>query len=134
MEHGPLFVEERQRARILVVEDDLANQKVAELFLRKLGYQVELASNGQQAIELCKEADYDLVLMDCQMPIMDGFETTRQLRQKCSEKGKIPIVALTANVVSGINQQCRDAGMDDVLNKPIGLDTLKHMLEKWLKD
>ena len=119
-------------ARILVVEDDFANQRVASLFLQKLGHQVDIAENGLKALNLAAENDYQLIFMDCQMPVMDGFEAARQIRQKGNESQRVPIIALTANVVSGIQQECEAAGMNDILNKPIQLSVMQAMLDKWL--
>ncbi|MGX5175184.1 response regulator [Aliikangiella sp. IMCC44653] len=119
-------------AKILVVEDDFANQRVASLFLKKLGYESDIAENGQQAINILENETYQLVFMDCQMPVMDGFEAARQIRNLTNDNRDIPIVALTANVVSGIVEDCKQAGMNDVLNKPIQLQTIKDMLDNWL--
>jgi len=119
--------------KILVVEDDFANQRVASLFLKKLGYEVEIAEHGGQAIELISTNTYDLIFMDCQMPVMDGFEATQKIRATDGTNKNIPIIALTANVVCGVNGECIDAGMNDVLNKPIQLDNMKQMLDTWLE-
>lgn len=118
--------------KILVVEDDFANQRVASLFIAKLGHEAEIAENGSVAVEKAAKNRYDLILMDCQMPIMDGFEAARKIREQEGPNQKIPIVALTANVVAGIDEECQEAGMDDVLNKPVQLDNMQAMLDKWL--
>ncbi|TQV73819.1 response regulator [Aliikangiella marina] len=118
--------------RILVVEDDFANQRVASLFIAKLGFEADIAENGSVAVEKASESQYDLILMDCQMPIMDGFEACRQIRAENGPNQNIPIVALTANVIAGIDEECQEAGMNDVLNKPVQLDNMQAMLEKWL--
>jgi len=118
--------------KILVVEDDFANQRVASLFIAKLGHEVEIAENGSIAVDKTASTAYDLILMDCQMPIMDGFEACRTIRELEGPNQKIPIVALTANVVAGIDQECLQAGMDDILNKPVQLDNMQAMLDKWL--
>jgi len=120
--------------KILVAEDDFANQRVASLFLKKLGYQVDIAENGKVAVELSQSENYGLVLMDCQMPVMDGFEATRAIRDVKGPNQNIPIIALTANVVCGVNGDCIEAGMNDILNKPVQLEQMKDMLEKWLSD
>jgi CheY-like chemotaxis protein len=119
---------------ILVVEDDYANQRVASLFLKKLGYTVDIAEHGGLAVELTCKNTYDLIFMDCQMPIMDGFEATQKIRSTEGANQKIPIIALTANVVCGVNGECIDAGMNDVLNKPIQLENMKQMLQTWLEN
>ncbi|WP_438862701.1 PAS domain S-box protein [Neptunicella sp.] len=124
-----------QGKRILLVEDNKVNQQVAMALLEELNMTVVLADNGQIALSLFSQtaADFDLILMDCQMPVLDGYQTTRQLRQGVAgEAGKsIPIIALTANVMSGDAQLCFDAGMDDYLGKPINLETLRQKLQQW---
>ncbi len=119
--------------KILIVEDDFANQRVTSLFLKKLGYEIDIAEHGGIAIELALQNPYQLIFMDCQMPIVDGFEATRQIRATAGPNQKIPIIALTANVVCGVNSECIEAGMDDVLNKPIQLENMKQMLLTWLE-
>lgn len=104
--------------RLLVVEDNLSNQKLARLTLGKTGCEFEMVDNGKAAIDAISAKDYDAILMDCQMPIMDGFEATRQIREM--EKGRRNyIIALTANAIRGDREKCLDAGMDDYLSKPI---------------
>ena len=117
--------------KILVVEDDFANQQVALLFLKKFGYEVDIAENGAEAIELTASKDYQLILMDCQMPIINGFDAARKIRSSVGANQTTPIIALTANLVDGINKKCIDSGMNDVLNKPIKMDTLLSMVEQW---
>ncbi|MET1255233.1 response regulator [Aliikangiella maris] len=119
--------------RILVVEDDFANQRVASLFLKKLGYEVDIAENGSEALALALENHYCLIFMDCHMPVMDGFESARKIRATDGPSRNAPIIALTANVVCGIENDCRDAGMNDILNKPVQLKKMQQMLEHWLK-
>ena len=116
---------------ILLVEDNATNQLVAKSMLEKLGVTLEIAENGEQALEKMLDSEYDLVLMDCLMPILDGYEATKVWRNK--EAGKrIPIVALTANAQQEDKKKCMDAGMDDYLAKPINLQGLEAMLRKWL--
>ncbi len=117
---------------ILVVEDDIANQQVALLLLKKFGYQTALAANGKIAIELTKKQKYSMILMDCQMPIMNGFDTSLAIRKTVGLNQNTPIVALTANLVAGVSQDCYDSGMDDILNKPVMMNDLKAIVEKWL--
>ena len=117
--------------KILVVEDDFANQQVASLFLGRFGYQTEIATNGQIAIELAQKIKYGLIYMDCQMPTVDGFEATQHLRTNPGLNQTTAIVALTANMVSGIKQRCISAGMDDVICKPINMETLEMMSQRW---
>ena len=120
----------RRPNRLLVVEDNAINMVVVLGLLGKLGYrQVDKARDGLEAIDAVGRGDYELILMDCQMPRMDGYEATRRLR----ETGvRTPIVAMTANVLSGEREQCRDAGMDDYLSKPLVLEALRTCLERWL--
>ncbi|MHB8628198.1 MAG: response regulator [Aggregatilineales bacterium] len=119
--------------RILLVEDNPTNQRVLALQLEKLGYHPQIVDNGQQALVALAVTPYDLVLMDCQMPDMDGFETTRRIRR--AENGHarhIPIVALTANALDGDREQCLAAGMDDYITKPIRLKQLHTVITHWL--
>jgi len=119
--------------RVLVVEDNPINQQVANAMLRSLGAQVTLASNGQEAVELVQNSDFDLVLMDCQMPVMDGFQATAAIRQLPLGRGeRLPIAAVTANALQGDEQKCLDAGMNDFLPKPFKLAQLQALLARWL--
>ncbi len=117
--------------RILVVEDNPTNLMVAEGMLEQLGYQVTTARNGQQCLDRCKKALFDLVLMDCNMPVMDGYEACRQLRNN-AKTCDIPVIALTANALSHDRERCYRAGMQDYIAKPFDRSTLKQTLEKWL--
>ncbi len=119
--------ESRSGIRILIAEDNTINQKVASKMLENMGYSTDIAQNGIEAIEALKEAKYDLVLMDCQMPEMDGYEATRMIRSGVSgmRNSFIPIVAMTANAMEGDRKKCIEAGMDDYLPKPIRPDVLK---------
>ncbi|HYI96404.1 MAG TPA: ATP-binding protein [Bryobacteraceae bacterium] len=117
-------------ARVLVVEDNMVNQRVAMRLLDKLGYVVEAVSDGQKAVDRVMEARYSLVLMDCQMPVMDGLQATREIRKR--EVGyRTPIVALTAGALQSDEANCRNAGMDGFIAKPIDIHKLKLILEKW---
>ena len=118
---------------LLVVEDNRINQKVAQRILDRLGHSVILASSGQEALDTVFAQDFDIVLMDCQMPIMDGFEATRRIRASERESGspRIPIVALTANATQSDIDRCLEAGMDAHLAKPIDVDTLVETLTRW---
>jgi len=123
------------RARVLVVEDNLVNQKVAVRTLEMLGCHTEVAENGALAIEALKEREFDVVLMDCQMPVLDGFEATRQIRSFERETHKrTPIIALTANAMHGDRERCLQAGMDDYVPKPLTVAALDASLRKWLPD
>jgi signal transduction histidine kinase/ActR/RegA family two-component response regulator len=119
-------------ARVLVVEDDKVNQLVARSFLKRLGLVVETADNGREAVEALASRQYDLVLMDVQMPVMDGFQATREIRALPGEASGTPIVALTAGVMERDRQQCIDAGMNDFLSKPLRPETLQDILARWV--
>ena len=120
-----------RQARVLLVEDNPVNQLVAKGMLGKLGCEVLLANHGGEALTLLETQTVDLILMDCNMPVMDGYETTRQIRQK-SEFAELPIIALTANALSDERERCRAAGMDDYLAKPFRKDELAVLLDQWL--
>ena len=117
--------------KILLVEDNLVNQKVALKLLEKFGLQADLAENGQQAIDHVSQKNYDLILMDCQMPVMDGYTATRILR---SQQLKTPIVAMTANASAEDRSECIACGMNDFIAKPYQLHELSALLQRWLKD
>lgn len=117
-------------ARILLAEDNATNRMVALAQLKKLGYDAHAVTDGAQAVEAVERGGYDLVLMDCQMPVMDGFEATRRIRR--STHPAIPIVALTASAMWGDRDPCIAAGMSDYLTKPVDLDRLDEVLAKWL--
>ncbi len=118
---------------VLVVEDNLTNQDVAMAMLKKCGCRVSLADNGKQAVEIFLREGPDLILMDCQMPEMDGYQATGEIRNFEKELNvKTPIVALTANAIEGDRQKCLNAGMDDYLSKPFKLEELMTILDKWL--
>jgi CheY-like chemotaxis protein len=123
----PSFMNTR---KILLVEDNAVNQKVADIMLKKLNCEVTLANNGKEAVtKLQPPHPFELVFMDCQMPEMDGFEATREIRKM--ETGHIPIVALTANAMEGDAQRCEAAGMDDYLSKPVKLQDFERILQRW---
>jgi PAS domain S-box-containing protein len=119
--------------RLLLAEDNPVNQKVALNQLKLLGYQVDLADTGQEVLQLVETRSYDLILMDCQMPVMDGYTTARTIRQQVGPAQKTPIIALTANALPRDRQRCLDAGMNDYLSKPICLDELAAKLRLWIQ-
>jgi PAS domain S-box-containing protein len=120
------------KLRILVVDDSLANQKVALNQLRHLGYDlVDVAANGQEVLSLLENIDYDLILMDCQMPVLDGFAATRQIRQREGSTRHTIVIAMTANAMQSDRERCIAAGMDDYLSKPIRLEKLAAKLTDW---
>ncbi|MEN8143117.1 MAG: response regulator, partial [Thermodesulfobacteriota bacterium] len=125
--------------RILLAEDNAINQKVALAILDKLGYRSEVAANGLEALESLEKMPFDLVIMDCEMPEMDGYEATRRIREwqdstdeTLQQKGNLPIIAMTAHAMAGARQKCLDAGMDDFLAKPVAPQNLADILKKWL--
>ena len=117
---------------LLLVEDNPVNQTVIEAMLRSLGYRVKLVENGAEAVQEVPRKPYAAVLMDCRMPVMDGYEATRQIRQ-ISSCAQIPIIALTANALQGDRATCLEAGMDDYLAKPFKRADLQHILQQWLR-
>jgi len=122
----------RQWTRVLVVEDNAANLKVAVRMLERLGYRAEAASNGTEAVTMLEHMQYDAVLMDCQMPEMDGYEATRQIRKNEHAGRRVPIIAMTAAALSGDRERCLAAGMDDYISKPVKLHVVAAVLERWL--
>ena len=127
----------RHRGRILVAEDNAVNQRVAVGLLKRAGYDADVAANGLEALRMFAENRYDAILMDCQMPEMDGYVATRKIRQ--AEEGtstdasaRIPIIAVTAHAGPAEKDKCLAVGMDDHLSKPLRSDDLRHMLEMHL--
>ena len=116
------------RVRVLIAEDNLVNQKVAVRLVQKLGYAADVAVNGVETLAALDKTSYTLILMDCQMPEMDGYETTKRIRLAGK---KLPIIAMTANAMKGDREMCLDAGMDDYLTKPIDLVSLSAALTRW---
>ncbi|MEG3639240.1 ATP-binding protein [Magnetococcus sp. PR-3] len=121
-------------ARILLVEDNLVNQEVASGSLALFGCEVTKANHGQEAVDCIHQQRFDLVFMDCGMPVMDGFEATRQIRRYEQQESlaPTPIIALTAHAISGTREACQDAGMDDYLTKPFNLQEIGEALRNWL--
>ncbi len=127
---GPI---EQQLGRILVVEDNRINREVAIGRLNAMGYQVSVAENGERALELVSNDNFDLIFMDCQMPILDGYQTTKRIRQQeAFSKERVPIIAMTAHVLPGDVEACRKAGMDDYIAKPFKTEQLQEMIQRWL--
>ena len=133
---GALEVATRIEARVLLAEDNAINQRVATRMLTKLGLAVELAHNGQEALQKQRNGHYDLVLMDCEMPVLDGYGATGKWRSYEATMGlaRTPIVAMTANAMPGDREACLAAGMDDYIAKPVKLAALKTALSHWLAE
>lgn len=119
-----------QDTKLLLAEDNLVNQQVAHALLRRLGYTTKIVSNGKEAIEEALTSDYDIILMDCHMPILDGYEATRRLREKEQFKN-IPIIAMTASASKEERKLCKKIGMSDFIAKPIDLHSIKATLSRW---
>jgi len=117
--------------RVLVAEDNIVNQRVATQILKRLGHQVEVASNGRAAVAAWEKGDFDVILMDCEMPYMDGLEATGVIREREDPRRRIPIVALTAAAFEEDRQRCEAVGMDDHISKPVHLQTIAGLLERW---
>lgn len=123
-----------RQGRILLVEDNPVNQKVAVWMLSRLGYETASASDGIEALEAIRSSRFEAVLMDCQMPKMDGFEATRAIRELPGRAAITPVIALTANAMQGDREQCLAAGMDDYIAKPLDIQTLASTLDRWISN
>jgi signal transduction histidine kinase/DNA-binding response OmpR family regulator/HPt (histidine-containing phosphotransfer) domain-containing protein len=132
--HHSVMDARRAHARILLVEDNLTNQEVASGMLRRMGWSADVTGNGKQAVKALETQSYDLVLMDVQMPEMDGYKATRIIRNSQSSvlKHNIPIIATTANAMAGDAERCLAAGMSDYISKPLDAKRLANVIEKWL--
>ena len=124
-------LKEKRRLRILLAEDNAVNQKIACRVLEKQGYEITVAADGHQALAALDRAEFDVVLMDVQMPEMDGFETTAAIRALERETGRhLPIIAMTAHAMEGDRERCISAGMDDYVSKPLKIQELIELLQK----
>lgn len=116
--------------RILMAEDNQINQRVGKLILQRAGFNIDLVGDGYEALQAHRAKPYDLILMDCQMPTMDGFEASRQIRSL--DQHQPVIIAVTANALLGERERCLDAGMDDYLSKPFQAEQLVAVVKKWV--
>ena len=117
-------------ARILMAEDNAINQRVGKLILQRAGFNIDLAADGSEAVEAHRSNPYDVILMDCQMPVMDGFEACRNIRELGEPQPAI--IAVTANALVGERDKCLSAGMDDYLSKPFQAEQLVGIVKKWI--
>jgi len=132
----PAPVPSHASIRILVAEDHLVNQKVAQLALRRLGFEITLVANGREAVEAAGTGAHDVIFMDCQMPEMDGFAATRAIRQQEAGTGarRLPIIAMTAGAVHADRDNCLAAGMDDYVAKPVKWESIPALLSRHLPE
>jgi len=121
----------RKPVRILLAEDNIINQKVALGLLNNMGYKADVANNGVEVLAALEVRPYEIILMDCQMPELDGYETTQRIRAS-TKHGSLRIIAMTANAMRGESEKCLEAGMDDYLSKPVRLEALRDMLARWM--
>ena len=120
--------------KILLADDNAMNREVAIAMLEILGCEVDSAVNGEEAVQLSQKNNYDVVLMDCQMPLKDGFEATRDIRQlEASTRRRQVIIALTANALGGDKENCLQAGMDDFISKPFNYEQMDELLNRWVQ-
>ena len=124
----------RDSFRLLLVEDNYTNQQLAEFIVSRHGFPMDVVSNGEEAVKAFQRGQYALVLMDCQMPIMDGFQATERIRELEEVKGgaRTPIIAMTANVLGDVKERCFRAGMDDYISKPIDPENVMRVIDRWL--
>jgi PAS domain S-box-containing protein len=128
---APKSLSQKSTSQILLAEDNPTNQKVAVKLLEKLGYSVKVVANGQEVLEQLDEKPYDLILMDCQMPLLDGYETTQEIRRRQGDRRHTVIIAMTANAMKEDRDKCIEAGMDDYISKPISKDQIQAVLQQW---
>jgi CheY-like chemotaxis protein len=137
VEQNPIQMEYKKCVRILLAEDNHVNQKIALHFIeKKFGHSADVVNNGREAIESLERLDYDIVVMDCQMPEMDGYEATRIIRDEKSSvrNHRIPIIAMTANAMKGDRERCLEVGMDDYIDKPINAKKFEHLINRHVRN
>jgi CheY-like chemotaxis protein len=127
-----VLAKDANKGRILLAEDNPVNEKVATHTLRRLGYEVHAVENGREAVIAWQTGRFDLILMDCQMPVLDGYEATREIRSLERGAQRIPIVALTAHAMKDDDLKCKEAGMDEHLTKPLDRERLQGCLERFI--
>ncbi len=120
------------QGKILLAEDNVVNQEVAKAMISKLGLEMDIANNGKEALDLVSKNNYGIILMDCQMPVMDGFEATSQIRKQLDDNNQLPIIALTANASENDRTNCLNVGMNDFLSKPYSIAQLQKVIMQWL--
>ena len=126
----------KEKKKILLVEDSKSNRELFSIILDDIGYEVETAENGSVAVDAFESNNYDLILMDCEMPIMDGFEATKRIRileKKNKSLTTIPIIALSARALDRDKEECFEAGMDDYIKKPVSLSKFSSILKEWFE-
>jgi CheY-like chemotaxis protein len=120
------------RARMLLAEDNIVNQKLAVRMLEKLGCRVDVATNGQEALEMLAMLPYDMVFMDCEMPDLDGYAATSEIRRREGTTRHTPIIAMTAHAMVGDHERCLSIDMDDYISKPVCSANLQEALTRWI--
>jgi CheY-like chemotaxis protein len=131
--HGVSFAKSHP-ARILLVEDQLLNQKIAVMLLQRLGYTgIDVANNGQEAVSMMVSAGYDLIFMDLQMPVMGGIDATKDIRGNFNLKNQPAIIAMTGHALTGVREECNEAGMNAFLTKPVSLDDFRRTISACLE-
>ena len=132
LQEKPAAAPRTSDCRILIVEDNPVNQIVASRALGALGYMAEIAAGGEAALDALRRGRFDLILMDCQMPGIDGYETAAEIRRREAGRKRTPIIAMTATAIEGDRERCIQAGMDDYLSKPFRIAALESILQRWL--
>ena len=124
---------ERLPLRLLLADDNVVNQAVGTGLLKRLGYQVDVVTTGAEVLQALEAREYDLIFLDVQMPVMDGYEAARRIRARWSanEHTRPRMIAMTSDAMQGAREMCLEAGMDDYLSKPVNVETLQALLQRW---